>query len=254
MGLWWGVLWLWLWLLAVPAWGDVTVQQVHVGTTGENAMNSLAFPITIGTSTGGALAVLVGFCTEGGFNPEVSSATVRGEALTLIQETPSGTSAARIHLYHYQRLNPTPGSGDVVVNFSIARRAAGGAIVLQGVAASGQLDAPELATNLGDTTSLSVAIASGAGDMAVDLGCKRGTGNPLTMGAQTNRTQRFNEETTALTASNDVIAAGSTRTGTGTLTMNWTMPIATDMLVSGLNVHGVLAAPTGRSLGFLLLR
>ena len=236
--------------LAPRVWGAVVFDASGVGNTGANLQTTLSFFVTVGNNTNRAL--VVGVCTANG-SADTATATYNGDAMTQVATAISSGVLAKTYLFRL--LNPTIGVAEVVVTFSTARRAGGGGVSLHSVHQVTPLDGTQTAANASDTSTLSVNVATEANDMVVDVGCKRNSANALVMGAQTNRVERYNTATTSTVTGGNVRVGGSTRTGAGSLTMNWSDGAAQSnaMSVIGTNVNDVGTPAPGRSAGFLLL-
>lgn len=242
-------------LLRAPAYGAVTF--ANVGSNQINSLSStLGIPITV--TAGTDRVMIIGFCTtnsSGSPVNEVVSVTFDEQPATLLAWVAS-TVSDQIHAHLYRLTAPNVVASSVAITLSNTRRIAGGAIVLHGVHQGTPTDTTQTAANADNSTSISVDAVTEVGDMLVDLGCKRVSTDALVMQAQTNRTQRYNIASDHTTPSNNIIAAGSTRTGSGSLTMNWSDVAQVGYIVHAVNINASVAAPpAGRlSVGFKLLR
>ena len=247
-------------VVCLSLWVSVCQGVVTFGQAAEDEQPALLpdFTIPITVTSGTNAVMFAGFCTANGVANEVSTITFNTVPLTLITEF--SQTGAGLHVYLYRLVNPPVVASSVSVTLTTGRRMAGGVIILHGVHQTTPTDGQISTTNTGATTSISVNVPTDAGDMVVDVGCKRAGSTPvgLAMQAQSARSERYNISSTSATAGNNIITGGSTRTGTGSLTMNWAgiTSDTTDYGVAATNVNqAVVAAPTGGlSLGFKLLR
>lgn len=242
--------------LAVPA-GQAAVTFSQVASN-EDPTTVIAFNIPITVTAGTNSVMFVGLCTApgSGTGNQITAISFNGAPLTLVA-TGITTGASITRGYVYRLDNPAAVASTVSMSLSTNVRMAGGVVVLHGVNPTTPIDLPPpLFFNNTDTQGASVDVVTETTDMILDVACKKNGTHNLAMVAQTNRTQRFNIETTNATISNNVIAAGSTRTGSGSLTMNW-VPTDTHLVgygVIGMNVNSVPTPTGGLSLGFKLLK
>lgn len=237
---------------------DVTfLAPASTGESGSGTVTSWSYPATI-TAGGTNTIAFVGHCTANGAGDTVTSVTLGGVAMTLVEDDASFTTVpVRANLYRL--VNPPTGTVTVAITISNLRRHASGTLVLQGVEQTTPVTGTQVAHYDGDgtTDTVSTTVTTTTGEMLVDLGCRRSSAETLTMGTQTNRVQRYTATSTGTTSSDNPRISGSTRTGTGALLMNWIGETTVKGMVAiGTNVQdAVVAAPAGRlSLGFKLLR
>lgn len=240
-----------LWCLAcTPLHAAVTFDSSGSGNSGASLATSVIASITVGANANGFL--VVGLCTANGNTDETTAFTFNGDTLTLIDQEGATND---MNSYLFMRKEPDETTANVSFTTSASRRMAAAAISLHGVDQTTPHDAFVMTTNANDTTSVSINVTTATNDMIVDVGCKRDSTEALVMGTQTGRTSREADETTAVTASTDALVGMSTRTGTGSLAMNWTSSTNRGMTVIGINVNETAGAATGRlSLGFKLLK
>lgn len=238
-------------LSPVQSWAAVTIDQSTSFNTGTGTTTTVAFAATVAANPQGYL--LVGLCTENGASDEVTAATFDGDALTQI--TRVNSTGGGLNAYLYARVAPEATTGQVSFTLSVARRAVVGVLSLHSVHQATPVDAAVTSVNAADTTTLTVSPTAETGSLLVDVMCKRSTNEALTMTAQTNRVQREADETTAVSANNDVVIGMSTRTGAGALTMDWSwLTNNRAAALIGIDVNPAAAAATGTSLGMHLLR
>lgn len=167
---------------------------------------------TVGIGTNRLLVVAACFWNGGG---TVSSVTYGGVSLTLGDRSTLSGSQDRVELWYL--INPTSGAATVTVTFSAAADGECASISLDTVHQTTPIRNQNHATGNSSPGTIS---ATGAltGDAIVDGFAWENRANAATMGAQTNRVQRFN--TTVVAGEG---GAGSTLTSApNPQTMNWT--------------------------------
>lgn len=235
--------------LVLPVRAAVLFDQASSGNTLTELQTQLSFNVNIGNNTN--RLVVLGTCSANGAG-DTATGTLNGVPLTpILDQASTGTI---VHLWLFYMVNPPVGSPIATFTLSNARRQAGGAISLYNVLQAPPVEGAQEAANATDTTSISIAVSTVVGDLVADMGCKRDTLNVLTMGAQSGRTERWQNASTDASSGNNVRAGGSTRTGTGSLTMNWSGVAVTGFAVIGTDVNAAAAPSGGMSLGFKLLR
>lgn len=229
----------------------VTYHQVA-----SNQLNALTTPFVIGINVTSSTnsVMFVGFCTANGVGNEVTQIIFESLPFTLIADISGAGNGS--HAYLYRLINPPVANGTVSITLSTGRRSSGGAIVLHTVNQTTPADGEQ--THINDpaiNSTTTVSVVTELNDMILDVACKRSSSDALTMTTAANRTQRYNIASNHATPSNNIIAGGSTRTGTGSLTMPWSSPVNISMSMVGTNVNEAVAAPTNKlSLGFKLLK
>jgi hypothetical protein len=213
----------------------------------------LDFTATV--AAGSDRVLYLGVCQALGTTNEMASApTWNGDPMTLVGLAATGSGPSdKVVVYLYRRVAPDVGTLTVSIALTTGRRFTAGTLSLSGVHQSTPDDTPVTDANLADTDTVSVAVTTTAGDLVIDVGCKRGSNTALVMGTQANRVQRWANETTASSPSLDAVGGSSTRTGSGALTMDWSDGVGAYGVV-GVNTNQLAAAPGRFSGGLLLLR
>ena len=190
-------------------------------TTGTAAnAASLTFSHTVGA--GGVDRFLtVGVSFQ---NRVVNGVTYAGTAMVSVGTLQNGV--ARMHLW--QLVAPATGANNVVITMS------GGGVAIVGIAVSytGVHQTTSLGTFAsasGNSTAVTVDIASAVNDLVIDCVGTDGAGTPtLTVGA--GQTQRGNAD------AGNTLGAGSTEPGAATVTMSWTRSAAAVWATGGVSI------------------
>ena len=175
-----------------------------------------SYPLTWShTCTGNDLILVVGLET---FPPhEYLSPTYNGVALTKIDAQNAGTYC-RSELWYL--IAPAAGTHDIVVTAGAVQAVTiiGGATSWTGADQSAPLGTAAKAT--GTTTPATVNVTSVAGEYVVDSACAyKATAITMTVGA--GQTSAWNE-----TPATGIVGAGSYEASASTITMSWTLNVA----------------------------
>lgn len=208
----------------------ILIDSSSSANTGSVKSSSLTW---IHTVSGSDRILIVGVSING--NTTVSTITYRGQNLTRLATVNQGIQA-RASLWYL--LNPPTGSGSIIVTMSASASFVAGATSYTGVNQSNPLGTPATNNNTGTTATLN--ITSATNELVVDVIARRGdlTTNPIIAGS--GQTQYWNTRTANNNANTGVTGGGSSKAGTGSVTMAWTWPSSRDWAIAGISLKPVL--------------
>ncbi|MGH7408186.1 MAG: DUF2341 domain-containing protein [Candidatus Methylomirabilales bacterium] len=220
--------------------GSVAMDAVSTGTT---ATSSLTISHTT-SGTNRLMLVGVSITDDGaGGAPSVSSITYNGVGLSSVGSRATSDSSARIEIWRL--VAPATGANNVVVTLSSDPHAMTvGVMTFTGVDQSTPLGTFASATS-DITSSVSVAVASAAGELVFDTMVLESSSNrDLIPGAgQTERWDLFQAGLAGETSSN---GGGSTAAGAASVTMSWSFPVDKSA-IGGVSIKPAGATTTAAS-------
>jgi prepilin-type N-terminal cleavage/methylation domain-containing protein len=213
--------------------GSVTVDNVSSGTTASNTASSMTVSHT--TGSGSYRLMLVGINVNVNDDERVTSVTYGGTPLDKVGERNNSNDAM---VYIYSLVAPSPGTADVVINFSSALNygAIAGVMTFTGVDQSTPLGT--FASAIGDDTAqASVDIPSAAEELV--FGVVTCEYDPIST-AESGQNIRWNTST-----SNGNYGAGGTDSGASpSVTMTWGFTVASP-IYNHWAIGGVSIKPSG---------
>ena len=211
--------------------GSVTVDNVSYGTTASNTDDTMTVSHT--TGSGSYRLMLVGINVNVNDDERVTSVTYGGTPLDKVGERNNSNDAM---VYIYSLVAPTPGTADVVINFSSALDdgAIAGVMTFTGVDETTPLGT--FASAIGDdTATASVTIPSAADELV--FGVVTCEYDPIST-AVTGQDVHWNTNT-----GNGNYGAGGTNSGTSPI-MTWGFTVA-DPVYNHWATGGVSIKPSG---------
>ena len=184
--------------------------------------------MTVGTGLFRALVCIVS--TDATSNPS-NPPTYAGVSMTLF--TSVQHSGNKVRLIVYRLSNPDSGSNALAITTGAGVNIAMGCTSYSGVDQATPIAAGSSATGTSTAPSATVFIAN-SNQMPID-GMAASNTPVATVGS--GQTQRFQLANT----SNKALAAGSTKTGTGTITMAWTLDASQDWIEYPIAVKNYIA-------------
>jgi uncharacterized repeat protein (TIGR01451 family) len=211
---------------ACSAATTVAVDKVSLGTVAGATSFSLAHTTGLGANR----LMLVGVSINretGSTDDRVTSITYAAQPLTRVGVvTDTGTTEARTEIWAL--VNPPVGTANVVVGFSRAN--ADGAVVgvttFTGVSQATPYGA--FAANRGSGTTLSLTVASAAGELVFDTATLRSQALNAVGAGQTERWRTY--------FNSRVGAGGSTEPGAASVTMTWTGAASSDWSLAAVSI------------------
>lgn len=198
-----------LFLLAGPAWADITVDATNSADSGSPQVSLLAVTLTVGASATDVY-LCVGWGAGGGVT--ISSVAVSGCASASLTELAALAQNNAVGGALYQWATPAAGSCTFTVTPSADTRMAVGVISYTGVATTGTA----AITGANNTDSPSIAVTSVTGDTVV--GCIAHANETVTITVDGSQTLRFQDVTSNPTSSVNRWITGSDETASGTST------------------------------------
>lgn len=193
----------------------VTFDAASSANTGSSTSGTLTWSHPV-TSSGANRILVVGVTIRNDQSQTVSSINYGGSNLSLIQ-TAAKAKDVRVELWYLK--NPPVGTNNVVVTLAGSKKAcfAAGAMSYTGVNQTTPFGTPVTSNKTG--TSISINVASAAGEVVVDVAGKQYNSDSFTAGV--GQTARWTDKTWNSTLKNNVTGGGSEKPGAATVTMLW---------------------------------